>query len=393
MKKLELEELFDHYIFKYFLLIILIILEYFWSQYITIHFNTQSTINGSSNVILQLLFWIFSVFSFMILAIAWKTYPWPTLRIISRFFDSTIKKNILTIFLLIFFLSNLTWFMDIGYKIIFEIDNFKCNLGHALMCSFSMIFAILLFPYSNYVKDEKKIIISGISVSRGNLTYRNFEGLFKMFGKGAVTKGEFDKVEKICIIPSTDLKNTTILIEDDLKSDTVEEDRSIAVTDQTRNELAKLHQTDDNFKKHVDDYNLFIEKHTKENIEVNLQEQQQRLGEILGLYFRKTRETGKKEIEIEFLPPVDYDIEYKEMIDKIHNSLEKLSQTTNTDNAYIYVSLGTSLLTSALTIMAIKGNREIMYLDQKTQKDIKTYTPEIVTLSKYLDEKTEPNNQ
>ena len=283
--------------------------------------------------------------------------------------------------------------MDIGYKIIFEIDNFKCNLGHALMCSFSMIFAILLFPYSNYVKDEKKIIISGISVSRGNLTYRNFEGLFKMFGKGAVTKGEFDKVEKICIIPSTDLKNTTILIEDDLKSDTVEEDRSIAVTDQTRNELAKLHQTDDNFKKHVDDYNLFIEKHTKENIEVNLQEQQQRLGEILGLYFRKTRETGKKEIEIEFLPPVDYDIEYKEMIDKIHNSLEKLSQTTNTDNAYIYVSLGTSLLTSALTIMAIKGNREIMYLDQKTQKDIKTYTPEIVTLSKYLDEKTEPNNQ
>ena len=209
MKKLELEELFEHYVFKYFLLIILIVLEYSWGQYITMCLDTQSPINGFSNDILHLLFWIFTAFSFMILSIAAITYPWPTLRIISRFFDSTIKKNILTIFLLIFFLSNLTWFMDIVYKLMFEHGNFWCEFWHAFMCSISMTFAILLFPYSNYVKDEKNILISGISLGvvketgENNLTYFNFEGLFKMFKKGNETEtGEFDRIEKICIIPS-----------------------------------------------------------------------------------------------------------------------------------------------------------------------------------------------
>ena len=395
MKKLELKELFEHYVFKYFLLIILIVLEYSWGQYITMCLDTQSPINGFSNDILHLLFWIFTAFSFMILLIAAITYPWPTLRIISRFFDSTIKKNILTIFLLILFLSNLTWFMDIVYKLMFEHGNFWCEFWHAFLCSISMTFAILLFPYSNYVKDEKNILISGISLGVvkkndknyqtyyvNNLTYFNFEGLFKMFKKGNGTEtGEFDKIEKICIIPSTALQNAQITIEEDLKSDTLET---------TRNELANLFLCDNNFKQYVEDYNSFIKKHNEENSEVNLQEQHKNLSKIFSYYFNKTR---SKQIEIEFLDPIDYNSEYKEMINKIHNSLEKLSQTTSTYNAYIYVSLGTSLLTSALTIMAVKGNRKIMYLDQKTKKDIKTYTPEIVTLSKYLDEKNDLNNQ
>ena len=392
MKKLELEELFEHYVFKYFLLIILIVLEYSWGQYITMCLDTQSPINGFSNDILHLLFWIFTAFSFMILSIAAITYPWPTLRIISRFFDSTIKKNILTIFLLIFFLSNLTWFMDIVYKLMFEHGNFWCEFWHAFMCSISMTFAILLFPYSNYVKDEKSILISGISLGvvkktdennktyfMNNLTYFNFEGLFKMFKKGNET-GEFDKIEKICIIPSTALQNAQITIEKELKSDTLE----------TTNELANLYLCDTKFEKFVNEYNKSIKKPNEENSEVNLQEQYTKLSEIFSYYLYKTR---RKQIEIEFLDPIDYNSEYKEMINKIHNSLEKLSQTTSTYNAYIYVSLGTSLLTSALTIMAVKGNRKIMYLDQKTKKDIKTYTPEIVTLSKYLDEKNDINNQ
>lgn len=391
MKKLELKELFEHYVFKYFLLIILIVLEYSWGQYITMCLDTQSPISGFSNDILHRLFWIFTAFSFMILSIAAITYPWPTLRIISRFFDSTIKKNILTIFLLIFFLSNLTWFMDIVYKLMFEHGNFWCEFWHAFICSISMIFAILLFPYSNYVKDEKNIIISGISVSGENLTYYNFEGLLKMFKKGkGYESGEFDKIEKICIIPSTALKDAKIHIDNKLKSDTIEEPETKETTEKTRNELAKLYLSDKIFKQDVDDYNLFIDEHSGGSSGIHLQEQHKKLSDIFSYYFNKTR---SKQIAIEFLDPIDYNSEYKEMINKIHNSLEKLSQTTSTYNAYIYVSLGTSLLTSALTIMAVKGNRKIMYLDQKTKKDIKTYTPEIVTLSKYLDEKNDLNNQ
>ena len=97
------------------------------------------------------------------------------------------------------------------------------------------------------------------------------------------------------------------------------------------------------------------------------------------------------------MDPVDYNSEFNELISNIDKQLELLPRKElkngNIDNAYVFVSPGTTLLASVFSFISLKGYRQIMYSSQNpTEKGkVNVYSSENITISKisgYLDEKS-----
>ena len=366
-----LKPFYYNFITKYFLLFALIILEYYWGQYISPSGLISRTISSTTSNIISYL----STFFLLIILLGFIIYPTPSLKTVSRFFDSTIKKNILTIFLLLFFLSNLTWLIDITHNLMFVYGNSENELVLTIICAFCMYYATIMFASNFETPQKPNVIISGLSIRpckreitdevtgetttiKGEIYFSNFDLLFKMYSQST-----YRDIENFVIIPSEILDISIIKIN-------------------TGDILDNLCEESPEFKEAVDAFNR------------NTEDKKATLKRVFSIFLDKTKQLRPN---IVILDPVDYNSEFNELISNIDKQLELLPRKElkngNIDNAYVFVSPGTTLLASVFSFISLKGYRQIMYSSQNpTEKGkVNVYSSENITISKisgYLDEKS-----
>ena len=162
---------------------------------------------------------LLSVALFVIKGLFLGVYRWPSLGIISRFLDNSIKGGGIVFFLLFLFIIHLTWGIDMLCECIIKQD--YSYWGQALVSVFSLTVLLCIFPYPDPVNksdNSRETVISALSLGSKNgknvLNWSNIDLLIKPFAPQAI-KNEFGEeakcsLQNLYIIPSNDLIKSRI---------------------------------------------------------------------------------------------------------------------------------------------------------------------------------------
>lgn len=349
-----MKKIFESTYFKSFLLVSLLILELYWGNTLA-NYGTSSYSFG--NLFIYDYHLLLIIFTIMFgLTIIWgcflHSYELPGIQIVKRFFTNSAGKNKLAICLLAVFIMNFTWLIDSSYNLLFISGDFWKEVCFLLINIISIFIVLLICPrpLENVPLCERKMIITSASLnlSTNCIEKRNVEGLFNILNpevrinQGRVTPPDITEYR---IIPSHELLRARISEE--------------------------IFSNSDSLKK-IKKYNEMIHMGI-----VNVQELQE-------IYKAYVYEKFNREVNVVIHSPIDYNDDPNISLKTLDEILKNLK---GSNHAIVAISQGTSIITSILSMIAIQGNRMIMYTRQDISNEVIIYDPEIQTISEYLEER------
>lgn len=269
----------------------------------------------------------------------------PNLRIISSFVKNTVGGDFLSIMMLIWFLMNFSWFVDATFELVVKFDWSCSSFAYSLIALSGLLILVCMYPdYEDADLDmsERKIVFTGISYDNSvkRITSRNIDSLFcplvcdVVEGEGNNnTSMKLDGICKYVIIPSKELLTKPF---------------------------------DNSFIESIDSNELksrFIEYNA------HILSSETRTGDMAELLKDYCRNMFDKDIDFVIESSVDYNV-----FSDVFDTFEKVLSKFRTGESILYISLGTSILSGALSMLAVKGKRIILYLSQ-ADKQLKTFYP------------------
>lgn len=204
--------------------------------------------------------------------------------------------------------------------------------------------------------DERRLLISGMS----NVSNMNIAPLIKAFGK-------YKNIDTMTILLSNTIWKGYDRIDPMKESNTL---------------LSKALKE---YKSRIEELCLSENSILKRN-EKNTAVVENALRDLLDVYIKENYPFYKgKDIEIDFSAPVDYN-NFDECNDECFNRLNYIMQKNalkekyTDNNIVVNTSPGTSVVTSVLTINAIKGDRAMIYTKQDHSGDLMEANPNVALI-------------
>lgn len=268
-----------------------------------------------------LVIWVTVFFTFFLLKLAVVNHFKVSPLTIRKMMTNALGFKWLSLLFVLTFAMQLAWFVDAAYKLFVEGNNdikIICQCG---LTFFSLLVVNILFPIGErksktLSSDNRKLLISGLSVS-------------KVYGKNdefSITKNNIDLllkpmheylIEKVVIIRSNTL----------LKSDFADDVDDSYIDKKSKEEYNNKH-SDSSF---VDCIKKIISK---------------RLG---------------KEVNVILSDPVNYD-DFDTVFEETSKQLRV--HENNTLETVVFITPGSATVTSALTPLAIRGKRLLVFAAQ-----------------------------
>ena len=279
-------------------------------------------------------------------------------NILSRFLSNSVRGEYLSFIILILFIVHLAWLGDVVYDIFFNGYHQWSYLGYLTVVVLGIMSLVIIYPdYPNekISLEDRKVIVSGLSVSLDNLLLdRNIELILKPFAHYAelIDEGEpvalskLNRINKYVIIPSTSFKDAKFS-KDDFKDSSPELMRIL-----------------DGF-----------------NAEEKVAKKRELFGDFLTTY--ALEKFNKSGIEFNVIECVDYE-SFDDLFRVIEKVLEEIERDKEQKSPIIYISSGTSILSGALSMHAAVGKRLIMYGSQSSKKIIRFFYPTIKSLDTWF---------
>ena len=351
-----MKKIFESIYFKSFLLVSLVILEVYWGNTLA-DYGTSSYSFGNLFICDYHLSLI--IFTIMFgLTIIWgcflHSYELPGIQIVKRFFSNSAGKNKLAICLLAVFIMNFTWLIDSSYNLLFISGDFWKEVCFLLINIISIFIVLLICPrpLENVPLCNRTMIITSASLnfSTNCIEKRNVEGLFNILNPEvtvSINQSQVDKpdITEYHIIPSYQLLRASI-------SEEISSNIDSLTKIQNYNEM--IHMGNDNIK------------------------------ELEEIYKAYVYEKFNREVSVHIHPPINYNDDPNISLKTLDEILKNLK---GSNHAIVAISQGTSIITSILSMIAIQGNRMIMYTRQDVSNEVIIYDPEIQTISEYLEER------
>lgn len=298
----------------------------------------------------------------IVLGFITKQFRLPSTRIIHRFVDNSLDGDKIVLINLLFFLVHFTWFVDLAFEVVLRhnTDDISTLLvvGSAWLCT------LLFFPYTDEIEagdGNRKVIFTAFS-GIGNITWINLDLMLKPLLVGAYSTNrkhprqtvhyDLSCINKVVVIPSN--KRDYKINVDSLDIDAI---KNKCVCD-------LIHNCD---KDVVDSINSEIKVFNsrvsgfKDNNEWDAE-----FCKLLQSIMEKLK--GRK---IEFIVGnrANYD-DFDDFKESIVKALKDYEVTPN--EVYLYVSPGTSVPTSALSILSVVGGRKILYANQSKPNHVES---------------------
>lgn len=228
----------------------------------------------------------------------------------------------LSLLFVLTFTMQLAWFVDATYKLFVDGDSSIVNISQCGLTLFSLIVINLLFPIVDRKKtkiptDKRTLLVTGFS-GNGIIQGKNLDLFLKPFVKKN-NSVSYENIKKVVIIVSDTLYNCTL--------DTT-----------VKNKDNKILWNNYDSAKPIDREKPFREfiQHEVKNI-------------------------IKRDIEVILSKPVSYD-DFDVIYVEVSEQLRK--HETNTSQTVVFITPGSATVTSALTPLAIKGKRALLFAAQ-----------------------------
>lgn len=261
-----------------------------------------------------------------------------------RLLTSAIGRKWLSLFFLLVFLMQITWFIDTTFEIVVHgkigWESLYCLLPLITMVALNVFFPSVDTRPSPPINPEKRtFLVTGFSTV-SNITYNNIDLFLKPF-LNLYGDIKYNIQEVVILCSSTLFKADFCLSLDDimkLYKDGVDAD-TLAEFDKS---LRKYNDKEFGISNRPEKFKDII----RDIIKINT----------------------KVEVDIHLSQNINYD-DFNTAYDEIGKVLSKWEK--NTERTVINVSPGTKMLTCALTLHALKGHRLIFFTEQVKQDDKK----------------------
>ena len=317
----------------------------------------------------------------------WKDiFKLPHADLFRRMISSNVRNVTLAVFILLFFLAQITWLMDSAYSMLFDFspDRLPQEMTAFVLSGVCMIISMVIYPYApapDFGLDKRKKIYSAISFPakpEKGFNWNNADLLFKPFFKPVkIVNSENSQylfsIEELNIIlsDSFDFKKGMVNMSSfrDMISDLDERLRSEGVESIEQGEIID-EETFNKFLHIVLKYKVATHIGIENSVREKLMEQAERL-------------------KICWSPTKDSNYEYKASYNDFKETFETIkrclsdNETGETDETLLYISPGTSIPASAFSALSLRGSRLILYVNQDNGQ-LMAINPNIKAMNEYL---------
>ena len=317
----------------------------------------------------------------------WKNiFKLPHADLLKRMISSNVRNVTLAVFILLFFLAQITWLMDSAYSMLFDFssDRFPQEMTAFLLSGVCMIISMIIYPYApapDFGLDKRKKIYSAISFTvkpEKGFNWNNADLLFKpFFNTVKIVNSESSEylfsIEELNVLlsDSFDFKKGMVNmssfrekisdLDEKLKSagiESIEQEESI--DEEIFNKF--LHIV------------LKYKVATYPGIEDSDREKLMGQAERLKICWRSTKDSN-------YEYKVSYN-DFKETFETIQRCLSD-KETGDTDETLLYISPGTSITASAFSALSLRGSRLILYVNQGNGQ-LMAINPNTEAVNEYL---------
>lgn len=334
-----------------------------------------------------------------------KNYKWPSSAIIGKFISNDIRGSYIPILLLMAFIAQFTWILDLTLDLVFKNSHKSINeLGNDALSIIPPLLAIIeilfLFPFRNS-KDEfftkKDTIVSAISAGPGIL-WNNLDLLLKPLitniSIGAESKNFSQNIREFHIIPSPQIFSKEIQLLPDptgekhsndmfpgklgipkqLKNGQVYTGITNSIINKGNNVIAEINEL-------ITSYNDIPEASTE-----------LRKKALVQLLTCICNHIGLHEINFQIAASTDYD-SFEDMWKNCQEALKNI----DSERLFLYISPGTSVPTSVLAIQSLIGERMLLYAVQNkannNDSDIVCISQSIWTINEWYSQLSDDYNK
>lgn len=317
----------------------------------------------------------------------WKNiFKLPHADLLKRMISSNVRNVTLAVFILLFFLAQITWLMDSAYSMLFDFssDRFPQEMTAFLLSGVCMIISMIIYPYApapDFGLDKRKKIYSAISFTvkpEKGFNWNNADLLFKpFFNTVKIVNSESSEylfsIEELNVLlsDSFDFKKGMVNmssfrekisdLDEKLKSagiESIEQEESI--DEEIFNKF--LHIV------------LKYKVATQPGIEDTDREKLMGQAERLKICWHPTKDSN-------YEYKVSYN-DFKETFETIQRCLSD-KETGDTDETLLYISPGTSITASAFSALSLRGSRLILYVNQGNGQ-LMAINPNTEAVNEYL---------
>lgn len=310
----------------------------------------------------------------------------PHADLLKRMISSNVRNVTLAVFILLFFLAQITWLMDSAYSMLFDFssDRFPQEMTAFLLSGASMIISMIIYPYApapDFGLDKRKKIYSAISLSReGLFEYSKAEVLFKPFYESVIPVNS-DKpdylfgIKKLYIVLSNSIDFNKKIIDfktfEENKPELVEMLKQVGIESIPNDGIID----EEIFKKFLHIV-LKYKIATHPGIQDPIRDRLIKQSEHLEIIWRTDQASGD-------LYKSNYNI-FHETFEAIQKCL-KDNESGDTSETLLYITPGTAVVTGAFSALSLRGSRLILYVNQGNGQ-LMAINPNTEAMNEYLDE-------
>ena len=319
-----------------------------------------------------------------------KQFHFPSQNVLHRFITSSIKgRRILVVYLLLF-LAHFTWAINVAFDFIvkWNFDN-----GWIFLVITAAIFALLMiFPYPPEIHaadNERTTIVTAFSCSK-TISWTNIELILKPLIYGADAddiRTELSGISKVVILPSLQLDSHQ-------KINSWSVDRAFHESKEANNEPNLLRPLidkctvasveDDVLDKMAEDLNGLIQNKASGRSDME-RVQDDTIWKQGFCSFLKTltKKLTCRDVNFELARNSDYN-SFRDFLD----SAAPVMKQIDSKDVFLYISAGTNIPSSVLSLLSLVGDRKILYADQSknTVRSVEIDSRHVEGLHEYINE-------
>ena len=308
------------------MLCLLLITEYLWYLFFKSKGNPEEELClWQISIILTAIFLII-----MVWGVATKAYK-PSVSITARFFQSGFSATWISIIFLVLFLVHISWLADNGFE--FFVDK-KDKSWYIVINILSIIGLVLLFPAQYKTLGQENILGRTILVSAfSRISPFSIEGFLKPFSR-------YPNIDKVLLL----ISNAALKFEDERMEKNIK-DYMEKIPEERRYLLRKVYYSTD------------------------YDEKRKALCEFIQICIKDQIGYEGKEVKIILSETVDYN-SFEQCYDETKALLTK-HEKGETEHTIINTSPGTAAVSGVMAILAIIGDRQLVYTTQEQNVESK----------------------
>lgn len=309
---------------------------------------------------------------FIAMGLATGNYKWPSSTIIGKFISNDIRGSYVPVLLLLAFIAQFSWCLDILLDIIFNNTHYTWvsfwdDVLYLIPPALSMIATLFLFPFRSAKKESlenKDTIVSAISAG-AEIQWKNIDLLLKpLISKVGFGDKVVDKlnIRHFYVIPSHEaLEKRLQRLPEEVSLPVV---RKIFESEEAVNEISCL----------IDDYNKNFPSEAQKEEEMTAgaagnPESVKREAEVL----RKKRKNDLEEllrcicrhikagdVNFHFADGSDYNV-----FEDVWRACQNIVNDIDGERLLLYINPGTNVPSSVMAIESLIGDRMLLYAVQR----------------------------